>query len=86
MGWLQEALEAAQDLGPKAGIEKFAASLEPQWIEEALTATGTASVRRRKFPAEQVIWLVLGMALFADRSIRAVLDHLGLVVGSHGVS
>jgi hypothetical protein len=78
MGWLQEALEATQDLGPRAGIEKFAASLDPQWIPEALAATGTASIRRRKFPAEQVVWLVLGMALYADRSIQAVLDHLGL--------
>ena len=73
-------MEAVRDLGPRGGIEKFAASLEPAWIEEALAATGTASVRKRKFPAEQAIWLVLGMALYADRSIKAVLDHLGLVL------
>jgi hypothetical protein len=66
-------------MGPRGGLERFAASLDPDWIEEALRATGTASIRRRKLPAEQVIWLVLGMALYADRSIQAVLTHLGLV-------
>jgi len=79
MGWLQEALDALEDLGPKGGLERFASSLEPAWIDEALAATGTVSVRRRKFPAEQAIWLVLGMALYADRPIKAVVDHLGLV-------
>lgn len=80
MGWLREALDAVDGMGPRGGIERFAASIEVGWIEEALSATGTASVRRRKFPAEQVIWLVLGMALYADRSIKAVVDHLGLVL------
>ena len=81
MGWLKEALDSLGALGPQGGLERFAASLDPAWIAEALKATGTASVRRRKFPAEQAIWLVLGMALFADRSIKAVVDHLGLVIG-----
>lgn len=84
MGWLKEALGSLNAMGPEGGLERFAASLDPAWIEEALKATGTMSVRRRKFPAEQAIWLVLGMALFADRSIKAVVDHLGLVIGSSG--
>jgi hypothetical protein len=70
MTWLAEALEDLEQMGPQGGLERFAASLDAEWIEEALRATGTASVRRRKFPAEQAVWLVLGMALFADRSIR----------------
>lgn len=84
MGWLQKELEALRDLGPKGGLERFAASLDPAWIEEALEATGTGSVRLRKFPAQQAIWLVLGMALYADRSIKAVVNHLGLVLGGSG--
>ncbi len=48
----------------------------------------TASVRRRKLPAPQVVWLVIGMALFRDRSIQEVVSHLGLVLsgqkGSRG--
>lgn len=74
-----EALESLVNMGPER-IGRFGASLPRAWIEEALTATGTASIRRRKLPAEQVLWLVLGMALFQNRSIRDVVDHLGLVM------
>lgn len=78
MSSMAEVVEEVLELGPQ-GIGRFAASLDPEWIDEALRATGTASVRRRKLPAEQMVWLVLGMGLFEDRSIVDVVDHLGLV-------
>ena len=84
MGWLKDALDTLHDMGPRGGLDRFAESLDPDWIAEALTATGTTSIRRRKLPAEQVIWLVLGMALYADRPIKAVLSHLGLAKDSNG--
>src|SRR5438093_13439954 len=58
----------------------FAQSLDREWIERALLATDKASVRRRKLPAEYVVWLVIGMALLRDRSIREVVRHLDLVL------
>lgn len=61
-------------------FEQFAAALDPAWIEQALSATGKATVRRRKLPAEQAVWLVIGMGLFRDRSIQAVAQHLNLVL------
>src|SRR5262245_35708569 len=63
-----------------ASFEQFSAAIDPQWIAEALAATDTASVRRRKLPAEHVMWLVIGMGLFRDRSITQVVHHLDLVV------
>lgn len=77
---LDEALRALNELGPQGGLERFAASIDPDWIEQALASTGKASIRRRKLPAEQAVWLVLGMCLFTDRSIRDLIDHLQLVV------
>lgn len=77
---LDEVLRALNDLGPEGGLERFSASLDGEWIEQALAATGTGSIRRRKLPAEQVVWLVVGMCLFADRSIVDVVDHLRLVI------
>ena len=47
-------------------------------IQQALWATGTATIRRRRLPAEQVVWLVLGMALFRRLNIVQVLDQLDL--------
>ena len=53
-----------------ASFEIFSETLEPAWIDAALHATDRATVRRRKLPAHFVVWLVIGMALFRDRSIR----------------
>src|SRR5262245_48621562 len=61
-------------------FELFSETLDAAWIAQALQATGTATIRRRKLPAEYVVWLVIGMALLRDRSIREVVRHLDLVL------
>src|SRR5262245_52755430 len=61
-------------------FEQFRESLDPEWIDQALLATGTATMRRRRLPAENAVWLLIGMALFRDRPILAVAHHLGLVL------
>lgn len=67
-------------------VPKFVASLDPEWIEEALAATGTATIRRRRLPAEQVVWLVIGMCLFRDLSMRELVATLDLALpGSRGI-
>lgn len=63
---------------------RFQASIDPKWVLEALTATGTATLRRRRFPAERVLWLVLGMALFRDIAIVEVVKYLTLVLPGSG--
>ena len=79
-----EAIDAVGASERPASFEQFSAALDPQWIADALAATGTASVRRRKLPAEHVVWLVIGMGLFRDRSIAQVVHHLELVVPTPG--
>lgn len=76
---LLERVERLQT-GQPEDISRFAASLDPEWIEEALRATGKSTMRRRKMPADKAVWLVLGMALFSNRSIQRVVEHLGLVI------
>ncbi|MBP9089332.1 MAG: transposase domain-containing protein [Kofleriaceae bacterium] len=34
-------------------------ALSAEWIAEALLSTGTATVRQRRLPQEQLIWLVI---------------------------
>lgn len=65
-------------------LNDFRKRLDPEWIDAALTATGTATVRRRRLPAEQVIWLVLGMALFRDRTVEDVVSKLDLALPGGG--
>lgn len=76
---LGEAVLAVGAGARPASFEPFRAAIDPAWIAEALAATGTASLRRRKLPAEHVVWLVIGMGLFHDRSIAQVVQHLDLV-------
>lgn len=74
-----EALEFTSEFTSRAWpnlIKHF----DPVWIEEALAATGTATIRRRRLPAEQTVWLVLGMAVMRDLPIAAVARQLDVVL------
>jgi hypothetical protein len=77
---LEELLEW---VGGYSKPERFAdirRHLDPSWIEQALEATGTATLRKRRLPAEQVVWLVIGMAMYRDRPINELVDRLDLVL------
>jgi hypothetical protein len=74
-----EALEFTSEFTSRAWpnlIKHF----DPVWIEEALVATGTATIRRRRLPAEQTVWLVLGMAVMRDLPIAAVARQLDIAL------
>ena len=80
MGWLDIALQETAEYPHPETLDTFGASIDPQWIEQALAATGTATLRRRRLPAQQVIWLVLGMALLRNRPITEVVSKLDLAL------
>ena len=67
-------------IAPETGLEVFPSELDLDVIRRALEATGTATIRRRKLPAESVVWIVVGMGLFRDRSIQDIVRHLNLVL------
>lgn len=50
------------------------------WIQEAVVCTHAVSIRHRRLPAEQVLWLVIVLALYRHKSIGEVLDGLGLAL------
>ena len=77
---LANALTDVADFGLPEQFEQLKQRLDPVWIEEALQLAGTASIRRRRLPAEQVIWLVIGMALYRNVPIERVVDDLGLAL------
>lgn len=76
------ALSALDEAPSEERFTRLAQALDPLWIEQALQATGTATLRRRKLPADSALWLVIGMALLRDRSIQDVVHHLSLVLPS----
>ncbi len=61
-----------------ADLQNFRSHIPPLWIDEALEATGRATLRRRRLPAEHVLWLVIGMGMMGGRPIADVVSTLGL--------
>jgi len=78
---LRDSLEAVAEVSPET-FEDLRRNIDPEWILQALVATDTATVRNRRLPAEQVVWLVIGMALFRNRSIQEVVNKLDLALPS----
>ena len=74
-----EALEFTSKFTQRA-FPKLVEHLGSTWIEEALVSTGSATMRRRRLPAEQAVWLVLGMALMRDQPITEVARQLEIAL------
>jgi hypothetical protein len=79
---LQEQLIQTLERTP-ADLSRLCELIDPKWIAQALAATGKASIRRRKLPAEQVVWLVIGLALFRNQPIWHVVHQLDLCWGGN---
>jgi len=79
--WLEEALSSVPHVLPDS-FEQFSRHLERDWIDDALIVGGTATLRRRRLPKEQTIWLLLGMALMRNESVERVATLLGVALPS----
>ena len=80
MSLLQTTLNETLEALPANGIAELSSLLDPAWIEQALQATGKASVRRRKLPAEHAVWLVIGLALFRNLPLWQVVQEMALTL------
>ena len=76
---LESALKEVADVTPER-FEDVRRHIDPQWIDQALDATGKATIRKRRLPAPQVIWLVIAMALFRNKAIAEIVDKLDLAL------
>ena len=63
-----------------ASYDGLKSHIDIAWIQASLARSGVASVRRRKLPVEQAVWLVIGLALSMDRPISDVVNHLDLAL------
>lgn len=76
----QAALEEVGRFGVADHLDRLREHVPAGWIEAALEWTGTTSIRRRRLPAEQVVWLVIGMGLFRNEPIERIVDVLELAL------
>lgn len=78
---LELAFESVEDSQP---FDNVISSLDADWIEQSLLATSKASIRRRRLPADQAVWLVIFMGLMRNMSIKEVCGSLDLALQSSG--
>lgn len=77
---LASSLAALSDGSLPATFDGLRTHLPLEWIKACLEEPGVAKLRRRKFPVENVVWLIVGMALFRNRSISEIVERLDLVM------
>ena len=84
MRLIQETLNQTLSHAPEHAFASLASLIDNDWIEPALAASGKASLRRRKLPAEQAIWLVIGLSLYRHLPMWQVVPQLALSLdGQH---
>jgi hypothetical protein len=59
-------------------LSTFTQNIPVEWVATALDLSSQATIRRRRLPADQVLWLVLGMALFRDEPVHEVARRLNI--------
>ena len=77
---LEEALHFLAEAQEKPDWNRLGQHLPYEWIEQVVAYTGKASIRHRRLPAEQVVWLVVALAIYRHQSIAEVLDELDLAL------
>ena len=77
---LTSTLDALSDGTLPNSFNGLRTHVDEQWIESALAQGGVATVRRRKLPAAEVVWLVIGISLYRDRPMVEVVHRLDLVL------
>ncbi|WP_211444532.1 IS4 family transposase [Collimonas humicola] len=77
---LDDAIHFMAETQEAPNWERLGQHLPYEWIEKAINYTGKASIRHRRLPAEQVVWLVVALALYRHQSISEVIDDLDLAL------
>ncbi len=77
---LSDAILFANEVPVPFDWNRLGERLPYEWIEAALVEEGKASIRQRRLPAQQVVWLVIALALYRHHSIGEVLAELDLAL------
>ena len=77
---LSDALPLVIDLPSPPDWSRLGEHLPYEWVEAALQASDKASIRQRRLPAQQVVWLVIALALYRHKSVKEIVDTLDLAL------
>lgn len=77
---LDQSLAVTSTYATPESFDTLSKNLDRAWVEEALLSTGVATLRQRRLPMDQVVWLVLGMGLMRSLPTRDIVHKLGLAL------
>ncbi|MDZ3990939.1 IS4 family transposase ISAzvi6 [Pseudomonas sp. Teo4] len=75
---IQQRLLDLGDLSNFSDLGTFTQKIPGEWVASAPDLSAQATIRRHRLPSEQVLWLVLGMALFRDEPVHEVARRLNI--------
>ena len=75
---VSQALNIINDWKPNQ-IETLSDLLPLELINEAYTLTDTVTMRKRKLTLESMVWLLVGMAIYNDKSMKYLVNQLDIV-------
>ena len=61
-----------------SNLSTFIHNIPVEWVKSTLRLSSSATIRRRRSPAGQVLWLVLGMVIFRDALIHEAARRLNI--------
>jgi hypothetical protein len=79
MSPFSEQLQQIVSNDPPVIAQVFGEDLDSKWVEEASLESTQLTIRKRKFPSEVVIWLVIAMAVWRDMAMVDVVRRLDIV-------
>ena len=74
---VSQALNIINDWKPNQ-IETLSDLLPLELINEAYTLTDTVTMRKRKLTLESMVWLLVGMAIYNDKSMKDLVNQLDI--------
>lgn len=75
---VSQALNIINDWKPN-NIATLADLLPLELIDEAYSLTDTVTMRKRKLTLESMVWLLVGMAIYNDKSMKDLVNQLDIV-------
>ncbi|UXI00145.1 IS4 family transposase [Photobacterium sp. TY1-4] len=75
---VSQALDIINNWKPNQ-VETLADLLPLELIDEAYSLTDTVTMRKRKLTLESMVWLLVGMAIYNDKSVKDLVNQLDIV-------
>ena len=61
-------------------FEKYAELLSPDIIQQGFEQAGVATIRKRRLPLETVLWSIIGMALYRQKSVWDIATQMDIML------